>query len=66
MATPKQAALNLIDHLPDQANWDDIMYELYVKQKIEALNVIVWDGWLRRKSDQALLVRAMIKTKFLY
>ena len=35
MATPKQAALNLIDHLPDQANWDDIMYELYVKQKIE-------------------------------
>lgn len=34
--TAKQAAKNLIDHLPDHASWDDIMYELYVKQKIEA------------------------------
>jgi predicted transcriptional regulator len=36
MATPKEAAKQLIDHLPDQATWNDIMYELYVKQKIEA------------------------------
>lgn len=36
MATPKEAARQLIDQLPDQATWDDIMYELYVKQKIEA------------------------------
>ena len=36
MATPKQAAKDLIEHLPDQASWNDIMYELYVKQKIEA------------------------------
>lgn len=36
MATPKQAAKELIDSLPDQASWSDIMYELYVKQKIEA------------------------------
>jgi predicted transcriptional regulator len=36
MATPKEAAKQLIDHLPEQASWDDIMYELYVKQKIEA------------------------------
>ena len=35
MATPKQAARQLLDHLPDQASWDDIMYELYVKEKIE-------------------------------
>lgn len=35
MQTPKQAARQSIDHLPDQATWDDIMYELYVKQKIE-------------------------------
>jgi len=32
----KQAAKQLIEHLPDQASWNDIMYELYVKQKIEA------------------------------
>jgi predicted transcriptional regulator len=36
MATPKQVAKELIEHLPDQASWNDIMYELYVKQKIEA------------------------------
>lgn len=36
MATPKETARQLIDHLPDQATWDDIMYEFYVKQKIEA------------------------------
>lgn len=35
MATPKEAARQLIDRLPDQATWDDIMYELYVKEKIE-------------------------------
>ncbi len=41
MQTAKQAAKQIIDHLPDQASWDDIMYELYVKQKIEkGLNAI--------------------------
>ncbi len=36
MQTAKQAAIDLIDHLPEQVSWDDIMYELYVKQKIQA------------------------------
>jgi len=41
MQTAKQAAKQIIDHLPEQASWDDIMYELYVKQKIEkGLNAI--------------------------
>jgi predicted transcriptional regulator len=35
MSTAKDAARQIIDRLPDQATWDDIMYELYVKQKIE-------------------------------
>ena len=35
MQSAKQAAKEIIDHLSDQASWDDIMYELYVKQKIE-------------------------------
>ncbi len=35
MQRAKDAARQIIDHLPDQATWDDIMYELYVKQKIE-------------------------------
>lgn len=33
--TAKQVAKELLDHLPEQASWDDIMYELYVRQKIE-------------------------------
>ena len=35
MASAKEAARQLIEQLSDQATWDDIQYELYVKQKIE-------------------------------
>ncbi len=45
---------------------EDVEAGVNLKQKIKALNVIVWDGWLKRKADQTLLVRATIKTKFLY
>ncbi len=31
----KDEAKKLIDALPDQATWDDIMYEFYVKKKLE-------------------------------
>jgi hypothetical protein len=30
----KEEAKNLINKLPDNATWDDIMYEFYVKKKI--------------------------------
>jgi predicted transcriptional regulator len=35
-ATAKQAALALIERLPPNSDWDDIMRELYVRRKIEA------------------------------
>jgi hypothetical protein len=35
MQTVKQSAHELIDHLSDQATWDDVMYTLYVRQKLE-------------------------------
>ena len=35
MSNAKDAARQIIDRLPEQATWDDIMYELYVRQKIE-------------------------------
>lgn len=35
MPSAKDAARQIIERLPEQATWDDIMYELYVKQKIE-------------------------------
>ena len=36
MATAKEAALEIPEHLSDQATWKEIMYELYIKQKLEA------------------------------
>ena len=32
----KQAARDIVEGLPDEATWDDVHYELYVRQKIEA------------------------------
>jgi len=31
----KQEAINVIGNLPDDATWGDIMYYLYVNQKID-------------------------------
>ncbi len=31
----KRQALDLVEQLPENANWDDLMYEVYVRQKIE-------------------------------
>lgn len=37
MPSPIKAALHeLADQLADDCNWDDVMYQLYVRQKIEA------------------------------
>lgn len=35
MSIAKEEAKKLIDRLPEQASWDDIMYEFYVRQKLE-------------------------------
>ncbi len=32
----KQEAYHLLEKLPDNATWDDLMYEIYVRQAIEA------------------------------
>lgn len=36
MSTVKEAARQVVENLSDEATWDDLMYELYVKQKVEA------------------------------
>ncbi len=36
MLTAKATVKPVIDHLPEQATGDDILYELYVRQRIEA------------------------------
>lgn len=32
----KQEAFRLLDKLPNKATWDDLMYQIYVRQAIEA------------------------------
>jgi len=32
----KQEAYRLLDNLSDKATWDDLMYQIYVRQAIEA------------------------------
>ena len=32
----KEEARRLIDKLPDNFTWDDLMYEIYVRQTVEA------------------------------
>jgi hypothetical protein len=35
-ASIKAEARRLVDQLPDDASWDDLMYEIYVRQAVEA------------------------------
>ncbi len=32
----KEEARRLVEKLPDEATWEDLMYEVYVRQAIEA------------------------------
>lgn len=36
MSTLHEEAHKLVDQLPKEASWDDLMYQIYVRQKIEA------------------------------
>jgi predicted transcriptional regulator len=31
----KDEAKKIIDNMPEQATWDDVMYQIYVKKKID-------------------------------
>ena len=35
MSAVKTAAREVIDRLPEDADWEDLMYQLYVREKIE-------------------------------
>jgi predicted transcriptional regulator len=35
MSTVKEEAKRLIEGLPEQATWDDVMYEFYIRKKVE-------------------------------
>ena len=44
MSTVKEEAKKIIDKLPEQATWDDVMYEFYVKKKLEIALKAVSEG----------------------
>ena len=46
----KKAAARLVYQLPESASWDDLMYEILVRQKIESG---LADLQNRRKQDHA-------------
>lgn len=35
MSAVKTAAREIVERLPEDANWEDLMYQLYVREKIE-------------------------------
>jgi len=36
MQNVKEAARQLVENLPEDVTWDDLMYRIYVRQNIEA------------------------------
>ena len=36
MSTIKEALKEIVEQLPDECTWDDVMYQVYVRQKVEA------------------------------
>jgi hypothetical protein len=40
----KDEAKKIIDNLPEQATWDDVMYQIYVKKKIDESIQAVGEG----------------------
>lgn len=51
MHSIKQAAHELIDHLPEQATWDDVMYTMYVRQKLERSLQVAQEGKVTSQED---------------
>ena len=51
MQNIKQSAHELIDHLPEQATWDDVMYTLNVRQKLERSLQAVAEGKVISRED---------------
>lgn len=46
MSIVKEEAKKLIDKLPDEATWDDIMYKFYVKKKLAVALKAAEEGYV--------------------
>jgi predicted transcriptional regulator len=57
----KPEARRLVDGLPDTASWDDLAYEIYVRQAIDAGIAQADSGRLVDHDDALARVRARIR-----
>ena len=57
----KPDAQRLVANLPDSATWDDLAYEVYVRQAIEAGLTAADSGQLVDHEDALARVRARIR-----
>ena len=57
----KSEARRLVESLPDSASWDDLAYEVYVRQSIEAGLAEADAGQLVDHDDALARVRARIR-----
>jgi hypothetical protein len=59
MSIIKEEARKIIDNMPEQATWDDIMYQFYVKKKIMVSLKAAEDGNIISHEDvkKRLLVK---------
>lgn len=44
MNSIRDEARKLVDQLPEGASWDDLMYQIYVRQKIDAGRKAIAEG----------------------
>lgn len=57
MSTVKEEARKIIDSLPEDVTWDDLIYELHVRQKIEL--------GLRAADEGRAISHEQVKQRFL-
>ena len=57
MGIIREQARKLVDSLPDEASWDDLMYEIYIRKKID-------DG-LIAADEERLILHEEVKKRFL-
>jgi len=51
MSPIKEEAINTINAMPEDADWDDIIYNLYVKQKIADAECAINQGRILAHDD---------------
>ena len=57
----KPEARRIVDQLPDTATWEDLMYEIYVRESVEAGLVDAEAGRVMPQEEAISRIRARIR-----